>query len=179
MSEAPPPTPSRKQILCDHCGKSMKKKKLQEHTTRVHGTKVIPRERQLSGQTKLNFSKRETETSTNDKSPKRIKSDECDLKDSLEQMEEDLIDNDNDESKETTTKDSQHADAETNEDIKNDIKLAKEDLKADIKMAKEVIISAIKNNTNENKTQKSDTQAENKNLNTIMNSARTVIVDCG
>ena len=55
MSEAPPPTPNRKQIFCDHCGKSMKKKKLQEHTTRVHGTKVIPRERQLSGQTKLNI----------------------------------------------------------------------------------------------------------------------------
>ena len=53
------PTPSRLHVNCDYCGAEMRKKKVKEHTTRVHGKNVHLKERhESSGQQKPNFGKR-------------------------------------------------------------------------------------------------------------------------
>ena len=52
-------TPSRLHIKCDYCRAEMRKKIFKEHTTRVHGKNVHPKERhETSGQTKLSYRKR-------------------------------------------------------------------------------------------------------------------------
>ena len=52
------PTPSRLHVNCDFCEAELKKKNLKEHTTRVHGKNVHPKERyETYEQPKLGFGK--------------------------------------------------------------------------------------------------------------------------
>ena len=61
------PTPSRLHVNCDYCWAEMKKKKVKEHTTRVHGKNVHLKERhETSVQQKLNFGKRPAEVDENE-----------------------------------------------------------------------------------------------------------------
>ena len=61
------PTPSRLHVKCEYCGAEMRKKNLKEHTTRVHGKNIHPKERhETSGQPKLSFGKRPSEVDDNE-----------------------------------------------------------------------------------------------------------------
>ena len=61
------PTPSRLHVNCDYCGAEMRKKNLKEHTTRVHGKNVHPKERhETSGHPKLSLGKRPAEVDDNE-----------------------------------------------------------------------------------------------------------------
>ena len=58
------PTPSRKDVTCDHCGAKVQKKNLKSHTVDTHGKDVKVKERQPASQQTLIFTKRTTEDQT-------------------------------------------------------------------------------------------------------------------
>jgi hypothetical protein len=47
------PTPSRKDVTCDHCGAKVQKKNLKSHTVDTHGKDVKVKERQPASQQTL------------------------------------------------------------------------------------------------------------------------------
>jgi hypothetical protein len=61
------PKPNRLHVNCHYCGAEIRKKSLKEHTTRVLGKNVHPKERhETSGQPKLSFGKRPCEEDDNE-----------------------------------------------------------------------------------------------------------------
>jgi hypothetical protein len=132
------PTPSRKDVICDHCGAKVQKKNLKSHTFDIHGKDVKVKERQPAGQQTLGFKKRDTEEQKGN-SPKRSKS--------IVQVLNKSINKENEGVKAMEVE--EHGEAEPIvktdfEKIADKVDESTESIKNEIKQLKEEVLSAVK-----------------------------------